>query len=177
MANTNDEPAGVTSDSSDDSTLNIRGNVLQITAQQQLPKWLRALRIPLQQLGALYNQYGSVPAAIFGLISLYILNGIIDVVGFVAGAFLAAFDILVGLTVAARRALVGVFGPIGVDLLGVGSELQRVLLDVVARSGPFAPIVAGIVAVVILYGLYRLGVALLGEVPGGSTLVDLLRLR
>jgi hypothetical protein len=136
-----------------------------------------ALLAPLRELAALYQRYGSVPRAIFALISLYILNGLFSIINVVAGSVLFVFDLIVGSLRTAQALLVGAFGAVGVDILGALLGVQQAVSGVVVAAGPLGPPLAVAAASLMLYVLYRLAVALLGELPGGSTLVDLLGLR
>jgi len=139
-----------------------------------LPKgWLETLA----ELAAIREEYGSIPAAIFALISLYILNGIFSIFSAIVGAVLTVFDVLTGALATAQMLLVGAFQRAGIDILGLLLDLERQIADVVASAGPLGPPLAVGATAVFLYVLYRLSVALLGELPGGSTLVDLLGLR
>lgn len=129
------------------------------------------------QLVSLVTEYGSLPRAVFALITLYILNGIFSVIDVLAGSVLFVFDVVVGSLQTAQALLVGAFGAVGVDILGALFGVQQALSGVVAGAGPLGPPLAVAAASLMLYGLYRLTVALLGELPGGSTLVDLLGVR
>jgi uncharacterized membrane protein len=132
---------------------------------------------PVGQLAALTKEYGSVPRAIFALISIYILNGIFSIFSVIVGAVLFVFDVFVGALDTARVLLVGGFAAVGVDLLGVLVSIQEQISAVVASAGPAGPPLAVGAASIMIYVGYRLGVALLGELPVGSTIVDLLGLR
>lgn len=131
----------------------------------------------IQQLVALVTEYGSLPRAVFALITLYILNGIFSVIDVVAGSVLFVFDLVVGSVQTAQALLVGAFGAVGVDILGALVGVQQAVSGVVAVAGPLGPPLAVASASLMLYVLYRLTVALLGELPGGSTIVDLLGVR
>lgn len=138
-----------------------------------LPEWLESL----QQVAAAIEKHGSFPRAVFALISAYILDVIFGIFGTIAGAILFAFDVVVGVLGFAQRLLVNGFGIVGIDILGALAGVQRAIAGAIAGSGPLAPVFATLLAVGTLYVLYRLAVALLGELPVGSTIVDLLGLR
>jgi hypothetical protein len=129
------------------------------------------------QLVGLVRSYGSLPRAIFALISLYLLNGIFSIFGVVAGSVLYVFDLIVGSLQVAQSLLIGAFGAVGVDLLGVFVALEGEIAGVVASAGPAGPVIAVGSTAVILFVGYRLAVSVLGELPVGSTIVDLLGLR
>lgn len=131
----------------------------------------------LRAFGALAKEKGGVGPAIFFLITSYILAGIFDVINVIAGSILFAFDMVVGALRVARQLLIGAFGGVGRDILGVYTLVQQAFADVLAGAGPFAPIIAVAVAAGALYLIIRVGVALLGELPIGSSIVDLLGLR
>jgi hypothetical protein len=129
------------------------------------------------QLVGLVTEYGSLPRAVFALITLYILNGLFAIVDVIAGSVLFGFDLVVGSLQAAQALLVGAFGAVGIDILGALVGVQQAIAGVVASAGPFAPVLAVGSASLLIYGLYvfgrRLAVGLLGELPGGSTLLEL----
>jgi len=129
------------------------------------------------QLVALVREYGSLPRAIFGLISLYILGGILTGVRIVTGSILYVFDLVVGALQVAQSLLIGAFAAVGLDVLGLLGDLGGELGRVVAEAGPLGPPIAVGAAAVGLFAMYRVGVALVGELPLGSSIVDILRLR
>ena len=131
----------------------------------------------LAELVGLVTRYGSLTRAIVAIISLYILNGVLDVVGIVVGSVLFAFDLIVGSLATAQRLLLGALGAVGIDILAALTSLQREIAGVVEGAGPAGPVIAVAAGAIGLYVLWRVGVALVGELPGGSTLVDLLGLR
>ena len=131
----------------------------------------------LSQLVGLVSEYGSLPRAVFALVSLYLLNGIFGILGVIVGSVLFVFDLLVASLETVRTLLVSVFGAAGLELLGALLSLERAIAGVVETAGPVGPPIAVGVTAVLLYVLYRVAVALIGEIPGGSTIVDLLRLR
>lgn len=124
-------------------------------------------------LSFLRNPFGFVAS----IITLYILNGLFSIIDVVAGSILFVFDVVVGSLRTAQALLVGAFGAVGVDIFGALVGVQQALSGVVAAAGPLGPPLAVAAASLMLYGLYRLTVALLGELPGGSTIVDLLGVR
>jgi hypothetical protein len=131
----------------------------------------------VREVASLIARYGSLPRAIFAIISLYILNGLFSIINVVAGSVLYVFDLIVGSLQTAQALLVGAFGAVGIDILGALVGVQQAVSVVVASAGPLGPPLAVAAASLSLYVLYRLGIAALGELPVGSTVVDLLRLR
>lgn len=114
---------------------------------------------------------------IFRIINLFILNGLFAIFNTISGAVLAAFDSLVGALEFAQRALIRGFAAAGIDIIAALASIQRQFAAVFEGAGPLAPVLAAALAVGALVVLSRLAVALLGEVPVGSTIVDLLGLR
>lgn len=143
----------------------------------KIPEPLQEVMGPLVQFGRLAKEKGGVVPAIFAIITAYILEGIFGVIGVITGSILYAFEIVVGAIEFARDLLVGAFGVVGVDLIGALIDVQREILTVVEGAGPAAPVIAAGAAVVSVLILYRLAVAALGELPIGSSIVDLLGLR
>lgn len=113
----------------------------------------------------------------FNIINLYILGGIFAIFNTIAAGVLGAFDIIVGALVIVRELLVGAFGAVGVDIIGGIVGFQQSLVESLSIFGPAAPIVLTAIAVAVMFLIYRVGVALLGELPIGSSIVDLLGLR
>lgn len=140
----------------------------------ELPGWLQALR----PVATTLVTFGKNPVGfVFGIISLYISSLFLDLFGIATGVVLGIFDTFGYVFDLARRFLIGSFGQLGVGLLNVVLNFGRTIARGLDFLGPAAPIVVGLIAGVVMYGLYRLVIGLLGELPVGSTLVDLLRLR
>lgn len=132
---------------------------------------------PIKELVALYEKYGSVPRAIFGLISLYIADSVLSLGSFAVGVVLSVWDFVTRSIDSARLLLVGLFGGVGGTLLGVAELVVDEVAVAVASLGPFGPPLAVATGALTLYATYRLLIALLGELPGGSSVVDLLGVR
>lgn len=142
-----------------------------------LPGWLKRLRPAIEQLGALYDRYGSVPAAVFGLIALYIASAVLSIGQFAVNVVLAVFDPIVqALGITELLIDLGV-QTVTTDLVGALVGFRSGIADVAAAAGPLAPVIVVGVAAASLYVVYRVSIALLGELPLGSSLVDLLGLR
>jgi len=132
---------------------------------------------PLVELASLYREYGSIPRVIAAVISLYIVNTILSIGGFAVSILVSAGNIVSGAFVIVRELLVGAFSVVGVNILGIYQWLIGVLAGVVASLGPFGPPLAIGVGAVLVYSAYRVTIVLLGELPLGSSIVDLLGLR
>ena len=131
----------------------------------------------IAELVSLVRSYGSVPRAIFALISLYILEGIFSIFGVIAGSVLFVFDVIVGSFETVLSLLLGAYSAVGSDILGVFLALERNVAGVVASAGPLGPVVAVGGTALILWIVWefgsRLAIGVLGELPGGSTLLSL----
>lgn len=139
-----------------------------------LPGWLRALK----PVAAVLVQFGKNPVGfVFSIISLYISSLFIDLFGLVTGVVLGVFDSFAYVFDLARVLLVQAFGFVGIEILGLVAQIGLELRQALFLLGPAAPFLVALVGSLVLYGLYRGTIALLGEVPGGSTLVDFLRIR
>jgi hypothetical protein len=139
-----------------------------------LPKWLREL----EPYAGVLLQFAKNPVGfVFSIISLYISSLFLDLFGLASWVVLGVFDSFAYVFDVARLFLISAFGQVGIRILGVvttfGAELNRALYVL----GPAAPFVVALFGSLVFYGLYRGTIALLGEVPGGSTVVDFLRLR
>jgi len=137
----------------------------------------KALWAPLKEIAALYRRYGSVQKAIFALIATYIVGSILSFGAYVVNSVLSVFDFAVASLVWARLRLVQVFGLVGFNIAAALEDVQMAAADAIASLGLLGPPVAIGFGALSLYGTYRVLVALAGELPVGSTVVDLLRLR
>jgi len=137
----------------------------------------KALLEPLKQLAALADRYGSVPRAIVGLISLYIVNGVLSIGSYIIGSFVALNDSVTASIRLAQNLLIGSLGAVGVDILYVGRSIQLQIATAIQGAGPLGPPIAVGIGALILYAMYRVVILALGELPLGSSLVDLLGLR
>ncbi|WP_226023219.1 hypothetical protein [Halomicrobium salinisoli] len=132
---------------------------------------------PLKQLAALVQEYGSLPRAIFALISTYIVASVLNLGAFAVNSVLGVFNWITGSIDVVRVTLVYWFGRAGIDVLGVIRAVQQEAAAAVATLGPLGPPVVIGVGALVIYGLYRLLVAAAGTIPGVSIAVDLLGLR
>lgn len=132
---------------------------------------------PVAELVRLYNRYGSLPRAITAIISSYIISSVFGFGSFIIGSVFAVFD---ALTLSLRwvQQRVGVqFGMAGYTVLDGVRTVQQTIGGAVESLGPAGPIVAIAFAAIVLALVYRVGVALIGELPVGSSVVDILGLR
>lgn len=165
----------------DDGPILIPTGGFGIATQKSIPDWVYKLK-PLAALGgaamgALIAFANDPVGFVWRIISLYIVNGIFTIAGFVVGAILQAFDIVAGAIQFAGSLLVGAFGAVGLDILGVLVDLQQELAGVVAGAGAAGPIVAIGGTAVLLVVLYRVTLALVELVPGGGSVLTLLGLK
>ena len=138
---------------------------------------LKALA-PLASVAKVLARFGRDPFGFVAtIISLYIVDSILNLGAFAVNSVLAAFGFVVGFFDSIRVTLVTTFGRVGIDLLEVYVAGQQTVADIVSRAGAAAPFLAVGFAAVALYVGYRVAVALLGELPVGSSIVDLLGLR
>lgn len=101
------------------------------------------------------RRFASDPVGfIFSAISLYILNGIFDILGVLVASVLAAFDYVVAFLSGIQSYLVRFFAFIGVDILAFLAGLQMGVLNAVRGLGPLGPVVAVGGAAVGIYLLY-----------------------
>lgn len=133
---------------------------------------------PLASVANVLVRFGTNPVGfVASIISLYIVNTVVNIGAYAVNVILAAFDIVTGALNVVRGGLSWALGGVGDQIIGAILSGRAQVVDVVGGAGPAGPIIAAVVAAVGLYVLYRLGVALLGEIPIGSTIVDLLGLR
>jgi hypothetical protein len=132
---------------------------------------------PIQQLVALVKEYGSLPRAIGAIISLYIVNSVLNFGTYVVESILLLFSYITG-SLAYVQAAVGVnFAALGTAILTAIWSVQMQIVNTVNPYGPFAPVVLiGVTAIEALLA-WRFIVALAGELPLGSSIVDFLGLR
>jgi hypothetical protein len=155
-----------------------------IVVQNALPDWVYSLRPLTSVAGALAGAAGFLVAFaqdpvgfIVMVIRSFIIGSVLQAGAYVTNAILGGFAIIVGGLRYVQRTLVGAFGAAGVDILGVLFGLQEALAGIVAGAGPAGPVIAVLGVAVSLFVLYRLALAGLEFVPGGSSLLTLLRLR
>lgn len=146
-------------------------------ASQEIPDWVKSLR-PLAALtsaaiGTLVAFAQNPVEFVFRLINYYVVGGALAVGRFAVGVVLAPFDLLGGALDYLQRALVNAFAVVGIDILGVLVGIQQSIAGVVASAGPAGPLVAVGLAAVSIYLLYRLAIAALEIVPGGSSILTL----
>lgn len=133
---------------------------------------------PLAKVAGVLVRFGTNPVGfVASIISIYVVNTVLNLGAFGVNVVLAGGDILVGIFDFARVVLIWAFGGVGRDILAGVLIVREAVADVVGSAGPAGPIIAAVVVSVGLYGLYRLAVAGLGELPLGSSIVDLLGLR
>ena len=132
---------------------------------------------PIQQLVALVKEYGSLPRAIGAIISLYIVNSVLNFGTYVVESILLLFSYVTG-SLAYVQSTLGVnFAAAGTALLAALWSFQIQIATFVSPYGPATPIVmVGLTAIEALV-LWRFIVALAGELPLGSSIVDFLGLR
>ncbi|WP_276260586.1 hypothetical protein [Haloglomus litoreum] len=121
------------------------------------------------------RRFASNPAAlVISVVSGFVVSVLFGFFEFLIGAVLFPFDLLVGGLAWVQRQLVVAFAFVGFDLLGALRGLQQSLVAVVESAGPAGPLVAMAAAGVTLFVLYRVTVAGLALVPGGSSIMALL---
>lgn len=111
------------------------------------------------------------------VVAAFVVATLLELGAIVVGVVDTFATTLAAIPRVARLALSGAFGAAGDVFIGTVASAYASLLGVVSVAGPAAPLVvvgllAGTVALT-----YRVGVALVGELPGGSSLVDILGLR
>jgi len=132
---------------------------------------------PIAQLAALYNEYGSLPRAFTAIISSYIVSSVFGLGSYVVDSVLSVFDVITFSLGYVQRQIGRQAGFLGINVLGILRGVQRQIGAVIESLGPAGPPVAITVFALILFAVYRIGVALLGELPVGSSLIDTLGLR
>jgi len=133
---------------------------------------------PLVSVAETLREFGRDPVGfVASIISLYIVDSFLNLGGYVVGSFLLVFDYITTPLQSAENLLVAALSLGGQPTLLALQSLTETVSGVVQQAGPAGPILAAVIAGVFIYVSVRVGVALLGEIPGGSTIVDLLRLR
>jgi len=137
----------------------------------------KAWASPIREIAALYREYGSIPRAMAAIISTYVVESVFGLGSYVVASVLSVFDYATLSLAWVQTQLGGAFAWVGFDILSALRWVQIQLGTAATAAGPLAPLVAIAIASVTLAVLYRAGIALLGELPGGSSLVDFLGLR
>jgi hypothetical protein len=121
------------------------------------------------------RRFANNPAAlVISVVSGFVVSVVLGFFEFLIGAVLYPFDLLVGGLHYVQHQLVLAFSALGIDLIGVLAELERSLIAVVESAGPGGPVLAAAIAGMILFVVYRVTVAGLRLVPGGSSVLALL---
>ena len=140
------------------------GSEDEIQIDVSLPDWVQALR-PLSGVVNALVTFGRDPVGfIFTTITSYLLLAVFGVLNVVTESILFAFDLIVAALQYVQNALVGGFGVVGVDILGVLLELQVSVAGVVDGAGPAGPVLAVALAGAGTYAVYRGGKFLLALV-------------
>ena len=139
-----------------------------------LPDWLQALRPVVGTLIA----FGRNPVGfIITAVATWLVAGALSVGSvLVAGADYAG-TLLAAAPQSVQAFLASAFAPVAQTLVGLAGQATASIGAVLATAGPAAPVLVAVFAAVVAVVLYRVGVALLGELPGGSSLVDILDFR
>ncbi|WP_254271096.1 hypothetical protein [Haloarcula marina] len=138
---------------------------------------LFTLRVPENVAKTLFAFARNPVTYVGAIISGYIVRSVLNLGAFGVNSVLSAFGIVAGFFDGIRVTLVRAFGSIGIDLLAAYLSVQQVIGSAVRVAGPGGPFLAIGFTAVTLYLGYRVAVALLGEIPVGSSIVDLLGLR
>ena len=153
---------------------------VETIAEAALPWWLRILKpvaTTLASVAQRIREAGSCQQAVLTIVATWVASSVLGfgeyLIGFVFRLFTPVLR-AIGLT---ERGVVAAFAPAGAAILGVFRGLTTVVRDVTGVAGPVAPIIATLLVLGLAYVTYRVAIAVLGEFPGGSTLVDLLGLR
>ncbi|WP_436931676.1 hypothetical protein [Halosimplex halobium] len=132
---------------------------------------------PLRELVALYREYGSLPRAVFSLIATYLVSSVFGFGSWIVASVLSVFDMVTLALAWVQVQLSSAFAFVGIDILGALRWVQLELAAGAQAAGPLAPLVTIAIGSIALAVTYRALIALVGELPGGSSLVDFLGLR
>lgn len=114
---------------------------------------------------------------IFGFISTYLVATALGFGNFIVGSILSVFDIVARSLQLAATYLVGSLQVVTTPVLAIGQRLTLIIASVVQSAGPLGPPIAAAITAVLLILAYRLVIAVAGEFPVASTIVDFLGLR
>jgi len=149
------------------------------------------------------RRFANNPAAlVISVVSGFVVSVILGFFRFLVGAVLYPFDLLVGglrfILVGTNPAdnldgllsplsdfipggvperipgLLDVFGALGLEIQLLLLRVQGELIGIVEQAGPAGPLIAGAALAITLFVLYRLALAGLEVVPGGSSILALL---
>jgi len=145
------------------------------------PRWWEvfpeSVREGLGQLAAAIKRYGSLRSAIIGVVVSWTVAQILGFGAYIVNSILLVFDYVTGALVTVQRALNVNFAALGTAILTAIWNVQMQIVNTVNPYGPLAPVVLiGVTAIEALLA-WRFIVALAGELPLGSGIVDFLGLR
>jgi hypothetical protein len=153
---------------------------VETIAEAALPWWLRILKpvaTTLARLAQRIREAGSFQQAVLTIVATWVASSVLGfgeyLIGFVFRLFTPVLR-AIGLT---ERGVVAAFAPAGAAILETFAGLTAAVRDVTGVAGPVAPIIATLLVLGLGYVTYSVAVAALGELPLGSSLVDLLGLR
>lgn len=114
--------------------------ILESDSGPILPSWLPRSASDFREL-------------VIEVVAVWIVEGILTVIGTVGQAILTAADQLFGALRSAGRALLRPFGAAGDAVLAGVASIDTLLVSLATASGPFSPlVVAGAFAVMLLLG-------------------------
>lgn len=114
---------------------------------------------------------------VFEIISTYIVGTILGLGRYLIRSVLTAFGFVTAPLQAFGALLVSSLYTVLAPVTALVQQLTAIIATTVMAAGPLGPPIAAMFAAALAYGLYRIIIAVAGEVPVGSTVVDLLRLR
>lgn len=114
---------------------------------------------------------------IFGFISTYLVATALGFGSYIVGSILTVFDTLAGFFGGTATLLVSSLQTVTTPVLLAGQRLTLIIASVVQSAGPLGPPIAAAVTAALLILAYRLIIAVAGEFPVASTIVDFLGLR
>ncbi|MFC6757887.1 MULTISPECIES: hypothetical protein [Haloarcula] len=114
---------------------------------------------------------------IFGFISTYLVATALGFGEYLVSSILLVFDTVAGYFRGSAILLVTSLQTVTTPILGAGRVFTNAVATTVMAAGPLGPPIGAALTALLLYATYRLLIAVIGELPLGSSLVDLLGLR
>lgn len=138
-----------------------------------LPSWLTSLKPytgALSDVGESIQQWGNFRLAVIGIVATWIVNGFLDLWGYVVGAVFLAFDPVIGAFGLAEGGLETALGGIASPIYSALGSLTITVGEIVGASGPAAPLVGSLIFAIVLVGAYYVGKFVLGAIPVVDTI-------
>jgi hypothetical protein len=133
---------------------------------------------PLAGVASVLVAFGEDPVGfIVEVVAAFLVATLLELGGIAVGAVDTIASTVAAVPRFVRLLVSGAFSQAGALVIGGIADLFRGVATTAQAAGPAGPVLVTVTLALTLVALYRVSVALIGEVPGGSSLVDIFNLR